>query len=130
MKTLIFSRQDHVIIQSIEQVIISLGNIDLEYVRGPGEFKQALKLCYAGETLVVFFVHGKNDLAFLESVEMDFMDIKLVIYFIDREDDLLARAYKMDPRIVTGAFDSDELLIAAVRGILLNLTGAKAVIKD
>ncbi len=87
-----------------------------------------MRSCFAGETLVVFFVHGKKEMAFLESVEMDFMDIKLVIYLMEKETGLFARAHKLDPRVVTGAFDSDELLIAAVKGILLNLIGARAII--
>jgi len=128
MKTLIYSKQDHGIIRSIEQVITALGNISFEYARSRKEFKHALNFCYAGETLVVFFVDGKNDMAFLESVGMDFMDIKLVIYFTCKEADLFAPAYKLGPRMVTGAFDRDELLIAAVRGILLKLIGARAVI--
>ena len=70
------------------------------------------------------------DMAFLEFVEMDFLDIKLVIYFTDKKTDLFARAYKLYPRVVTGAFDSDELLPAVVNGILINLMDARAIINS
>jgi len=83
----------------------------------------------------VLFGHKKGaftgaDMAFLEFVEMDFMDIKLVIYFTDKKTDLFARAYKLYPRVVTGAFDSDELLPAVVNGILINLMDARAIINS
>jgi len=128
MKLLIYSRQDRGIIKSIEQVITALGgDINMEHARDQKEFKHASKFCYTGETLVVFFVDKKTDMAFLESVEMDFMDIKLVIYLGDKETDLIVRAYKLYPRVVTGAFDKDDLLLAAVKGILLNLMGARRI---
>ena len=130
MKLLIYSRQDRGIIKSIEQVITALGDINLEHARDQQAFKYALSTCYAGETLVIIFVADKKDMAFLESVEMDFMDIKLVIYFGDKDTDLFARAYKLSPRMVTGAFDTDDLLLAAVKGILLNLMGTRTIMKD
>ena len=129
MKLLIYSRQDRGIIKPIEQVIAALGDINLEYTRDQQAFKHALRTCYAGETLVVFFVDDKRDMAFLESVGMDFMDIKLVIYFGDKGTDLFVRAYKLGPRMVTGAFDTDDLLLAAVKGILLNLMGTRTIFK-
>jgi hypothetical protein len=130
MKVLIYSRQDHGIIKRVEQVVAAVGNIHLEYARDKKEFKEASASCFAGQTLVVFFVDGENDMGFLESVEMDFMDTKLVIYFAEHKADLLARAYKLYPRVVTGAFDSDERLPGAVKGILVNLMGARAIIDD
>ena len=128
MKVLIYSRQDHGITKRIEQVITAVGSVRLEYARDQKEFKQASASCFAGETLVIFFVDGKKDMGFLESVEIDFLDIKLVIYFTDKKTDLFARAYKLYPRVVTGAFDSDELLPAVVKGILINLMEARAII--
>ncbi len=128
MKILIFSRQDHKIIRKIEQAITAFSSISLEQVSDRKKFKQALNSCFAGETLVVFFVDGKKDMAFLESVEMHFMDIKLLIYFIEKDTDMFSRAYKLDPRVVTGAFDCDEFLPAAVQGILLNLIEARTKI--
>lgn len=128
MKVLIYSRQDHEIIKRIEQVVADFGNIGLEFARDQKKFQQASASCFAGETLVIFFVDGKKDMAFLESVEMDFMDIKLVIYFTDKQADLLARAYKLYPRVVTGSFDSDERLPAAVKGILSNVMDTRAII--
>ena len=128
MKVLIYSRQDHGITKRIEQVVADFGNICLEYARDQKKFKHASASCFAGETLVIFFVDGRKDMAFLESVEMAFMDIKLVIYFTDNKADLLTRAYKLYPRVVTGTFDSDELLPAAVKGILINLMDSRAII--
>lgn len=129
MKLLIYSRQDRGIINSIEQVITALGNITLEHARDQQAFRHALRTCYAGETLMVFFVDDKPDMAFLESVEMDFMDIKLVIYLGDKGTEFFARAYKLGPRMVTGGFDTDDLLLAAVKGILLNLMGTRKIMK-
>ncbi|MBU0972997.1 MAG: hypothetical protein KKC20_20295 [Proteobacteria bacterium] len=128
MKVLIYNRQDWDIIESLQQTLKAMGNIHLCRARDRKGFKKALSSCFAGETLVVFFVEEKRDMIFLESVEMEFMDIKLIIYFTDKKTDLFARAYKLYPRVVTGAFDSDAFLPAAVRGILLNLMGARATI--
>ncbi|MCP4719160.1 MAG: hypothetical protein GY860_06855 [Desulfobacteraceae bacterium] len=55
------------------------------------------------------------------------MDIKLLIYFIEKDRDMISRAYKLDPRVVTGAFDCDDFLPAAVGGILLNLIEARGL---
>ncbi|MCP4717948.1 MAG: hypothetical protein GY860_00700, partial [Desulfobacteraceae bacterium] len=95
MKILIFSRQDHKIIRKIEQAISAFDNISLEHVSDKKGFKQALGFCFAGETLVVFFVDRKKDMVFLESVGTDFMDIKLLIYFIEKDRDMISRAYKL-----------------------------------
>ncbi|MBA3012579.1 MAG: hypothetical protein FP812_20425 [Desulfobacula sp.] len=85
MKVLIYNRQDWDIIGRLQQTLKAMGNIRLLHARDRKGFKHALSSCFAGETLVVFFVEGKKDMVFLESEEMEFMDIKLIIYFTTKK---------------------------------------------
>jgi predicted Zn-dependent peptidase len=130
MKLLVYNRQDRGIIRRIERVTTALGKIMLKPVEDPNAVRTALNRCYAGETLVVFFVGDKKDMAVLESVERNFMDIKRVNYLCDKQPDFFVRAYKLFLRMATGNFDTDDLLLAAVNGILSNLMGTRRLMNE
>ncbi len=124
MRILVYSREDHDIIPAIESVLSLKGGVEFHVATKPKAFKQKAGKCLNGETILVFFIYEKADMDFLESVEMDFIDIKLVIYLAVDDRDLMTRAYKLHPRVVTGTCDSKDLLPAAVNGILASLTQA------
>ena len=124
MKILVYSREDHAVIQTVESVLSLKERVEFQVAATPKAFKQKVGKCLNGETILVFFIYEKADMDFLESVEIDFIDIKLVISLAVDDRDLMTRAYKLHPRLVTGNCDSKELLPAAVNGILTSLTEA------
>ncbi len=124
MRILVYSREDHDIIPAIESVLSLKGGVEFQVATNPKAFKQKAGRCLNGETILGFFIHNTADMDFLESVAMDFIDIKLVIYLAADDGDLMTRAYKLHPRVVTGNCDSKDLLPAAVNGILIGLMEA------
>ncbi len=124
MRILVYSREDHGIIPAVESVLSLKGGVEFQVATKPNAFKQKVGKCLNGETILVFFIYEKADMDFLESAEKDFIDMKLVIYLAVDDRDLMTRAYKLHPRVVTGNCDSKDLLPAAVNGILTSLMEA------
>lgn len=62
----------------------------------------------------MFFVNDDADLAFLEVMEKDFVDTKLLLSIANGKEKWFARAYKRNPRIVTRSDDKSEPLSMAI----------------
>jgi|GEM_PF-1817506 len=93
------------------------------YASTHGAFKQLYAQCLSGETIVVFFVNDDADMAFLEVMEKDFVDTKLLVSIANGNEQWVARAYKQKPRIVTRSYDHPELLAMTIKGIARQMNG-------
>lgn len=126
MKLLIFSRQEHPVMEKVTAVVQSVENIRWSWLRDQASLEDAMAGAYAGETLMLFFIEAESDMVFLEQIQKGFMDIKLVVYFACEKNGMMARAYKCFPRLITGDFDRADLLVAAIKGIAETLRQSAA----
>jgi hypothetical protein len=78
-------------------------------------FKKEFSLCLSGETIIVFFIKNEIDLNFLESIQRDFVDVKLIINIAEKKL-YQARALKLRPRIITNADEDIQLLLGVIQG--------------
>jgi len=88
-----------------------------QWVDSHGEFVKEVRRCFSGETIIVFFAVSSEDLAFLESMKAILLDTKLLLNLFTEDRQLIARAYKLHPRLLTTRSDPPELLSLALQGI-------------
>lgn len=119
MQIIVFAGETHPLVDVLAESVGKTATLIL--VETGAAFREKIRCCLDGETIIVFFVRHAGDMELIESLARDFIDMKLVIYLEDYTPLLADRAYKLRPRLVTGKLDADALLPGAVLGILAGL---------
>jgi len=121
LNIIIYNTRYHPVIQVIKTRALKFTNCMIIQVTDYKPFKKKLSACFAGECIIIFFVTREKDIVFLESMEKNFVDIKLLIH-LDIEDATIAsRAYALSPRLVTDNDSCKDLLPSALEGIIKHL---------
>ncbi len=94
-----------------------------EVVDSHTAFEKKYARCLSSAAIVVFFVSNSADLSFLEQMQNDFMDTKLLLSITAENEQLEERAFKLSPRLVNRVNDRPMLLPMMVRGIASRMSG-------
>lgn len=105
-------------IKEVKTIVLQFENHCLIQVKELIELKHTLSLCFAGDSLLIFFVNTEQDMIFLESLKTQHMDIKLLIYIAIDDSTLVSRGYALFPRLVIDVNSHKNLLPAAVEKFL------------
>lgn len=117
MKVLIYAVLDDRVQASLEAIRTHV-TVPQHFVSSHAVFQTALAECFSGETIVVFFVHDADELAYLETMESKLLDTKLVLNLGTTENRLLLHAYKLHPRFISLPHDPPDLLAMTINGIV------------
>ena len=91
-----FTTLNQQFLKRIEAFSKSLGIITSNHDQFQSEFTK----CFSGETIVVFYIGVEADVTFLEKVQQQFVDIKLLVNLTPHLEGYCNRIRKLDPRIV------------------------------
>ena len=121
MKILIFSIGNETISQKIIDGLNQFKNCQIILLEDHQSFKKEFRHCFSGETVVVFFIEGEEDMSFLESMEKEFVDIKLIINQPDHTNSFYGRILSLHPRLITNIRECRELLPGVVRKTVIEM---------
>jgi len=102
----------------LDQQLNSISGCSLIFTKNHEHFRREFTTCFSGETLVVFFIYQEPDMAFIESLQAGFVDIKLIINLSGNNDSIQSRALKLHPRIITDFDENPDLLTGVIQGIV------------
>lgn len=119
MKLLIYSRRDNPVIEEVRDAVKNVETLTVQESGHPENLEKEMESCFAGETLLVFVIHGPKDLRLLQEIQPGFMDIRLLIYFACERGDMQDSAFQCYPRLICGPERDDvHILASAAKSIL------------
>lgn len=119
IKILVFNDENQKINQKIDHALTMVENkYQLILTRDYLTFKEAFSFCFSGETVIVFFVSSETDMAFLESMQSKFVDIKLIVNQPEQNSCFESRIVKLFPRAITDSHDCDALIPGMIVGMV------------